>query len=273
MDKYCVIGNPVDHSKSPLIHSLFARQTGREISYDKVTLAEHEFSSAVCELFANGLAGCNITVPFKEDAWRLCDSLSQAADIARAVNTIIPQDDNTLLGENTDGKGLVTDLQNNGIVLQGSRILLAGAGGAARGILKPLLDQNPELLIIANRTVEKAQTLADSFKTYGNIYSYRFQELDQMRFDLVINATSTSLSGDIPPIPGRCLSTGTAVYDLMYGKACAAFLDWSDASGASSVMDGLGMLVEQAAESFYLWQGIRPQTREVIQQLRKQAER
>lgn len=269
MHRYGVVGNPVEHSKSPLIHGLFARQTHRHLSYDTLLLPTDNFEPGLKRLFADGLTGCNVTVPFKEQACATCHSLTERACIAMAVNTIVRQADGTLLGDNTDGKGLVTDLsKNNGIVLRASRILVAGAGGAARGIGKPLLDEEPASLVIANRNADKARALTDSFKAFGPIESQKYADLAGQRFDLIINATSASLANVVPPIPQSCVDDNTVVYDLMYARNRTVFLQWGLQLGSKRAIDGLGMLVEQAAEAFYLWEHIRPVTRDVIAQLR-----
>ncbi|MCB1754496.1 MAG: shikimate dehydrogenase [Gammaproteobacteria bacterium] len=267
--RYCVVGNPVEHSKSPVIHRLFAEQTGRQLSYDKVLLPTERFAGALQQLFADGLNGCNVTVPFKEQAAELCDELTERARLPMAVNTIIRRADGRLLGDNTDGVGLVTDLQiNNAVALQGRRLLILGAGGAARGIIKPLLDARPALLLVANRTADKARLLAEHFQAHGPIEHRDYSALTDGSFDLIINATSSSLSGQVPAIPESCIGNATTVYDLMYAKQPTAFLEWALRLGANRAIDGLGMLVEQAAEAFYLWEHVRPQTGDVIAYLK-----
>ncbi len=268
MDRYAVFGNPVAHSKSPFIHTLFARQTQQSLTYERIEAPLDRFEAAIADFFANQGKGCNVTVPFKEEAFQLAQQLSPRAKLAGAVNTLKMTDDGVLLGDNTDGAGLVQDLKFHGTQLQGSRILLLGAGGAARGAIGPLLDENPQTLIIANRTAEKAVRLADLFSSCGPIGAMSFDDL-QGPFDLIINSTSASLSGTIPAIPAHLVHPQVAVYDMMYGQGDTAFNAWARDLGAQKVMDGLGMLVAQAAESFAIWRGIRPGTKQVISELRR----
>ncbi len=262
-DRYAVIGNPIGHSKSPLIHSAFANETGEDIAYDRI-LGE-DFAADAQTFFSAGGHGLNITVPFKEEAWKLADELSPGAEAAQAVNTLIRLEDGRLAGHNTDGPGLVRDLtQNHGLNLEGQRILLLGAGGAVRGVLAPLLVQQPDSLVIANRTAAKAIALA---KTFG-VRGCGLDALAGQAFDLIINGTAAGLSGDIPPIPDDCLAEGGVSYDMMYSDQPTAFVRWGQAHGARLALDGLGMLVEQAAESFWLWRGVRPQTAAIIATMR-----
>ncbi|MDO4233363.1 MULTISPECIES: shikimate dehydrogenase [Pseudomonas] len=270
MDHYVVFGNPIGHSKSPLIHRLFAEQTGEQMDYSTLLTPLEDFIGYAREFFQHG-RGANITVPFKEDAFRLADTLSERAQRAGAVNTLSKLADGTLLGDNTDGAGLVRDLKvNAGLDLQGKRILLLGAGGAVRGALEPLLAEKPASLIIANRTVEKAEGLAELFNDLGPVSASGFDWLREP-VDVIINATSASLSGDVPPIAGSLIEPGkTFCYDMMYAKAPTAFCRWADEQGAAVAMDGLGMLVEQAAEAFFLWRGVRPESAPVLAELRRQ---
>jgi shikimate dehydrogenase len=264
-DHYAVMGNPIAHSKSPRIHTLFAQQTGESLDYTAILVPLDGFAAAVAAFLANGGRGLNITVPFKEQAWQLAASRSPRAERAGAVNTLLLHADGRHHGENTDGVGLVRDLRDNhGVTLAGQRILLVGAGGAARGVLEPLLDEHPRLLVIANRTADRAVELARQFCTLGRIEGCGLDDVAGQTFDLVINATAASLAGAVPALPDDVVGAGTACYDMMYGSEPTAFMRWALERGASQVMDGLGMLVEQAAESFYLWRRLRPDTAPVI---------
>lgn len=270
MDRYVVFGNPIGHSKSPLIHRLFAEQTGQALDYNTLLAPLEDFTGCAREFFLQG-RGANVTVPFKEEAYRLANALTERAQRAGAVNTLSKLADGSLLGDNTDGAGLVCDLTvNAGLSLAGKRILLLGAGGAVRGALEPLLAQQPASLVIANRTVEKAERLAELFDDLGPVSASGFDWLSEP-VDLIINATSASLSGDVPPIAGSLVEPGkTFCYDMMYAKEPTAFCRWATEHGAAVAMDGLGMLVEQAAEAFYLWRGVRPDSAPVLAELRKQ---
>jgi shikimate dehydrogenase len=267
-DRYAVMGNPIAHSKSPLIHAAFAAQTGQDISYTRI-LGDDAVRD-IRDFFAAGGKGLNITVPFKEQAWALPDELSPGARLAGAVNTLIPLEDGRLRGENTDGTGLVRDLMlNHGVKISGRRLLLLGAGGASRGVLRPLLEQQPESLLIANRTPAKALELA-ALVADPRLRGCGLQGLAGRRFELIINATAAGLDGAVPAIPGDCLEPGGVTYDMMYASQPTAFVRWGQAHGAGLALDGLGMLVEQAAESFWLWRGVRPRTAPVIAQLIEQ---
>ncbi|NMX89597.1 MULTISPECIES: shikimate dehydrogenase [unclassified Pseudomonas] len=270
MDRYVVFGNPIGHSKSPLIHRLFAEQTGEALDYSTLLAPLEDFTGCAREFFLHG-RGANVTVPFKEEAYRLANALTERAQRAGAVNTLSKLADGSLLGDNTDGAGLVRDLSvNAGLSLAGKRILLLGAGGAVRGALEPLLAQQPASLIIANRTVEKAELLAELFDDLGPVSASGFDWLSEP-VDLIINATSASLSGDVPPIASSLIEPGkTFCYDMMYAKEPTAFCRWATEHGAAVAMDGLGMLVEQAAEAFYLWRGVRPDSAPVLAELRRQ---
>lgn len=268
MDHYAVVGNPIEHSKSPLIHAMFAEQTGQQLEYDKLLAPLDGFETSVRDFLRNG-RGVNVTVPFKEQAWALVDEHTAAAERAGAVNTILRREDGSLLGDNTDGKGLVRDLQvNAGLSLQGLSILLVGAGGAARGVIQPLLAAGPAHLCVINRTVSKAEELASLFVDQGPIAAAGLQWLVEP-VDLIINATSASLAGDVPPIPESLIEPGrTWCYDMMYSNGETAFNQWARENGAARCIDGLGMLVEQAAEAFALWRGVRPDTVPVLAKLR-----
>ena len=273
-DEYAVMGNPVTHSKSPLIHSAFAEQTGQSIRYRAIQVDPGGFDQAVGHFFAAGGKGLNITVPFKQDAWKLASTLSERARIAGAVNTFKPEDNGNLFGDNTDGIGLARDLKNNlGVAISGKKILLLGAGGAARGVIYPLLDEQPAHVVIANRTSSRARELVEQFQRQresgGVLTGCGFDELQSLQFDIVINATSASLHGDVPPIPAKCVASARIVYDMMYGKDPTRFLVWAKQQGVQQVSDGLGMLVEQAAESFFIWRNIKPDTQPVIKKIRE----
>lgn len=266
MDRYAVVGNPIGHSKSPTIHGLFASQTGQSLTYDKMLVEPGSFAEEISAFFALGGRGLNVTLPFKEEAFLYADQLTPRARLAGAVNTLMLRGDGTVLGDNTDGAGLVADLFAQGWPLAGSRILLLGAGGAARGVVQPLLEQHPARLVIANRTPEKAQALAAA--SDGRVEASDYASLAGQSFDLIINATSASLAGELPPLPAGLVTPETCVYDMMYGPAPTAFLRWAREQGAGRLADGLGMLVGQAAEAFYLWRSVRPETQPVIEALR-----
>lgn len=270
MDHYVVFGNPIGHSKSPLIHRLFAEQTGERLEYETLLAPLDDFTGTAQKFFQKG-SGANVTVPFKEQAFRLADSLTERAQRAGAVNTLRKGLDGRLLGDNTDGAGLVRDLTvNAGVSLHGKRILLLGAGGAVRGALEPLLAEKPAVLVIANRTVEKAEQLAHLFEDLGPVFASGFDWLEEP-VDLIINATSASLAGELPPISPSLIQPGhTVCYDMMYGKEPTPFCRWATEHGAAQSLDGLGMLAEQAAEAFYLWRGVRPDTAPVLAELRRQ---
>lgn len=271
-DHYAVMGNPIVHSKSPRIHTLFAQQTGESLDYTAILVPLDGFEAAVTAFVASGGKGLNITVPFKEQAWRLATTRSPRAERAGAVNTLVLHPEGLHHGENTDGVGLVRDLaDNHGMELAGRRILLVGAGGAARGVIEPLLDTRPGLLVIANRTADRAVDLARHFCTLGRIEGCGLDAIAGQSFDLVINATAASLAGAVPALPDDVVGEHTACYDMMYGTEPTAFMRWAQARGAQRVMDGLGMLVEQAAEAFYLWRKVRPDTAPVIAALRDTA--
>jgi shikimate dehydrogenase len=269
MDRYGVFGNPIGHSKSPQIHRLFAELTGQSLSYEPLLAPLEDFSGFARQFFVEG-RGANVTVPFKEQAFRLANQLTERAQRAGAVNTLKKLEDGTLLGDNTDGIGLVRDLLDNaGVVLQGKRILLLGAGGAVRGVLEPLLAQRPSALVIANRTLAKAEQLAHEFAELGSVTANAFEQLEGP-FDLIINGTSASLGGELPPLAEGVISPGaTFCYDMMYGAVPTPFCQWAAALGATT-RDGLGMLVEQAAAAFELWRGVRPESAQVLSELRRQ---
>ncbi|NOZ52194.1 MAG: shikimate dehydrogenase [Gammaproteobacteria bacterium] len=274
-DEYAVMGNPIAHSKSPQIHAAFAQQTRQCIQYSTIQVDPGGFAQAVGNFFATGGKGLNVTVPFKREAYNIADELSERATLAGAVNTLKPMNSTHLYGDNTDGIGLVRDLTNNlGIALRAKRILLIGAGGAARGVLAPLIEQQPATLTLSNRSLGKAEQLAKIFAPNArkiDINAMPFSGLNNKSFDLVINATSASLNGELPPIPATVFSETAWSYDMMYGADATAFMRWSRSAGVSinNIVDGLGMLVEQAAESFQIWRAIAPDTKTVIQLIRQ----
>ncbi|MEO8407728.1 MAG: shikimate dehydrogenase [Oxalobacteraceae bacterium] len=267
-DTYAVIGNPIAHSKSPEIHACFALQTGQDIDYRRLLAPPDDFARTVAAFIAAGGKGANVTLPFKREAFALATRLSVRAQAAGAVNTL-KFDGDTIFGDNTDGVGLVADIvRNAGVPLAGRRILLLGAGGAAGGVMLPLLQQAPAELVIANRTAATAAALAQQFVVEGPISARDFTDLTGS-FDIVINATAASLAGALPPIPASVFDHASFAYDMMYGKEPTVFMRFAAQHGAS-VRDGLGMLVEQAAESFLLWRGVRPASALVLAQLRSQ---
>lgn len=261
-----MIGNPIAHSKSPEIHARFAQQTAQHLAYDRVLAPVDGFAQTVRDLIAQGCKGANVTVPFKLEAYALATTLTERAKAAGAVNTL-KFDGDMILGDNTDGIGLVADIvRNAGAVVEGSKVLLLGAGGAARGVILPLLEQRPQQLVIANRTLAKAEELAAQFAAQGPVTANAFDSMCE-EFDIVINATSASLSSDLPPIAPEIIGPATFVYDMMYGKEPTVFMHFATERGAR-VRDGLGMLIEQAAEAFYVWRGVRPDTAAVYAALR-----
>ncbi len=264
------MGNPIAHSKSPLIHKLFAEQTNQKLTYEASLVEEDGFDERVACFYIEGGKGLNITVPFKHRALSVVQALTPRAKKAGAVNTLWRTADEVVHGDNTDGIGLLTDLQqNHQIQITGKRILVLGAGGAVRGILQPLQDAAPEEVVIANRTYEKAQQLASDFSESGNIVALKFEQL-RNSFDLIINGTSASLQGATILLPTVVINSRTICYDMMYGAEETAFNRWARENGAGMQLDGLGMLVEQAAKAFYIWRGVKPDTAPVIAAVRKQ---
>jgi shikimate dehydrogenase len=269
--RYAVIGNPILHSKSPLIHALFARETAQDMVYDRIEAALDDFAGCVRQLQQDGIAGVNVTVPFKEQAYALADWLTDRARLAGAVNTL-KFTTVGIEGDNTDGEGLVTDMrQNIGFELARKRILVMGAGGAARGVILPLLAAQPGLLVIANRSARRVDELRQRFQPYGIVESSAYSQLAGMQFDVIINATSASLADQLPPLPRGCFAPDSLAYDMMYGKGDTPFLNFARHQGAAQCADGLGMLVEQAAAAFYFWRRVRPATAPVIAALRTAA--
>ena len=268
IDRYAVFGHPIGHSKSPRIHALFAEQTGQSLVYTAEDVSPETFEPRVWEFFREGGKGLNCTVPLKELAYRIADTLGERARRGKAANTLALMPNGTLLADNTDGLGLVRDLTVNlGVGIERRRILLLGAGGASRGILAPLLELKPERIAIANRTVAKAVGLAGEFGDLGPIQACGFEDLAGETYDLILNATAASLDGDLPNLPEGILAEGGSCYDLAYGKEPTPFVRWGIRAGAALSVDGIGMLVEQAAEAFTLWRGVRPATRPVIEAL------
>ena len=269
-DRYCVLGNPVAHSRSPAIHAQFAAQSGQDLVYEALLAPLDGFADTVRGFIAAGGKGANVTVPFKEEAFRLSNRLSPRAERAGAVNTLTFTADG-ITGDNTDGAGLVRDIEANlGFPLAGKRILLLGAGGAARGVIAPLLACKPAGLTIANRSADKAQALAEQFSDIAAVDAGNFAKTAGSRFDVIINATSASLAGEALPLPAGIFAPGSLAYDMMYGKGETPFLALARAQGAAHLADGLGMLVEQAAEAFLVWRGVRPDSRPVLAALRTQ---
>ena len=266
-DRYAVIGNPIAFSKSPLIHSSFAQATGQDLDYSKIEGPLGQFAATVDAFRAQGGRGLNITAPFKLDAFAYATEHSPAAQLAGAANAM-KFDGERVLAENFDGVGLVRDVVHNlGQPLRGKRVLVLGAGGAARGALLPFLAEQPAELVIANRSLDKAQALAGIGSQHGQVRASRLQDLHGQRFDLVFNATSASLHGELPPVPVSVFADCALAYELAYGKGLTPFLRLAQGAGVAQLADGVGMLAEQAAEAFAWWRGVRPQTRAVIEQL------
>jgi shikimate dehydrogenase len=272
VDQYGVVGHPVSHSLSPFIHGMFARETGQAMTYRLFDVRPEKLAEYVREFFAQGGCGLNVTLPHKIAARELAHELTERATHAAAVNTLGVTDAGTILGDNTDGAGLVHDLRDNlRLELAGRRLLILGAGGATRGVLAPLLGLEPAVVVIANRTPERAAALAAAFSDLGVTQGVGFEEVGEEPFDLIINATSASLSGDIPPLPHSAVDSATVCYDLAYGNSATAFVVWARQHGCAQALQGLGMLVEQAAESFELWRGVRPTTATVLAALEARA--
>ncbi len=271
LDNYCVMGNPVAHSKSPQIHAEFARQTGEAIFYQAIFVEQDGFAEAVTAFRNAGGKGINVTVPFKEEACNVADKLTPRAEHAGAVNTLwFSENGDACYGDTTDGIGLVRDLIFNlGLELAGKDILIMGAGGAVRGILEPLLAESPARVLIANRTISRAEELVQDYRGRADISASNYQDLKGQQFALLINGTSLGLKGEIPPLPDDILQDKASCYDLVYASSDTPFVSWAKAHGAVQAVDGTGMLVEQAAESFHIWRGVRPETATVIRMLRE----
>lgn len=270
-DQYAVMGNPIAQSKSPEIHRIFAQQTGQDLDYTKLLVPIDQFKTEVKKFFTAGGKGLNITVPFKLQAWQLSQVRSERAEQAGSANTLLLGREGRLYADNTDGVGLVRDILNN---QQGSfarkRVLILGAGGAVRGVLGTLLTEKPKQLVIANRTLSKAEQLAKLFSKQGRILATGYEQLAGKQFDWVINGTAASLQGELPPLPDGLISADAWCYDMMYGAQDTVFIQWAKQQAAAKAMDGLGMLVEQAAEAFFIWRQVRPKTQPVIEQIRGQ---
>ncbi|WP_100644186.1 shikimate dehydrogenase [Alteromonas facilis] len=274
MQKFAVFGNPIRHSRSPFIHAAFARQADLDIEYTAELSTKEDFVDDITSFFANAKTkGCNITAPFKLQACRLVNTLSEEAKLAGAVNTIAKLSDGSLAGYNTDGMGLLSDITRQGVELGGQSVLVLGAGGAARGVLRALMNQNPESITITNRTVAKAKELieiAETIKQPVQLEALGFDEIDKRSFDVVINATSLSLDNQIPPISSSVVADANLVYDMVYASQPTSFLEWAKGVGAKKISDGLGMLVGQAAMSFRIWTDFTPNIQPVIAELREQ---
>ena len=266
-DRYAVFGNPARHSKSPMIHGAFAQATGQDMTYEVIEPPVDGFAAAVHAFRAGGGRGGNVTMPFKLEAFALATDRSERAELAGAANALRFEGER-ILAENFDGVGLVNDIQRNlGFAIEGRRVLLLGAGGAVRGVLRPFLDQKPALLVIANRTVAKAKALGEMFARFGNLVAGGYPDLGVQSFDLVVNATSASMRAELPPVTRAAFLPGCLAYDLVYGKGLTPFLALAREAGARRQADGVGMLVEQAAEAFEWWRGVRPETRPLIERL------
>ncbi len=273
VDLYSVFGNPIKHSRSPWIHTRFAEQTGQQLMYTAEEIAINDFDARVKSFFASGGKGLNVTVPFKENAWALAEARSAAAQLAGAVNTLYLNSEGLLFGDNTDGTGMLRDIvSNHGGNITGKQVLIVGAGGAVRGVLPRLLAEKPASISIVNRTASRAQTLVDQFSSTGKLLALEFDQLHGIFFDLIINGTSAGLAGELPPLPGSIVHSDTWCYDMIYGRGDTLFQSWARDNGALKALNGVGMLVEQAAESFYLWRRVRPETASVIAALRAELE-
>ncbi|MBN2865875.1 MAG: shikimate dehydrogenase [Thiotrichales bacterium] len=273
-DRYAVIGYPIGHSKSPMIHRLFAEQTQQDLSYEAILVDtdDSSFQWAIADFKNQGYKGINITVPYKLDAFETADQLTERAQTAHAVNTYIFNEDGTITGDNTDGIGLINDIELNGDRLfKNQKVLILGAGGAVQGILGPLIDKLPATIHIANRTAHRADVLGKRFITDIPISASGWEDIPAQHYDIIINGTSASLEGKLPPVSAEVIGENSLVYDMMYGQKPTVFMDWAhQAQPNCQTMDGLGMLVGQAAEAFYLWRGVRPETAPVIQTVREQ---
>jgi len=266
-DRYALFGNPAKHSKSPTIHAAYACATGQDLTYEVIEAPLDGFAPAVAAFRAAGGRGGNVTMPFKLEAFALANDLTERARLAGAVNTL-KFEGGRIRADNVDGVGLVNDIQRNlAFSIAGRRVLLLGAGGAARGALLPILEQGPAELVVVNRTVAKADAIREQFARFGNLATGGYPDLGEQSFDLVINATSTGMRGELPPITRTVFARGAVAYDLVYGRGLTPFLQLARDAGAGRLADGVGMLVEQAAEGFQWWRGVRPDTSEMIEAL------
>src|SRR5688572_24825236 len=264
-DQYGVVGHPISHSWSPFIHGLFAKQTDQALVYRLYDIAPENFRAQVLEFFTRGGRGLNVTVPHKEAAAELANELTVRADRAGAVNTLILNQDHNLIGDNTDGHGLVTDLtKNHGLAITNERLLVLGAGGATRGVIEPLLGLGPTEIVIANRTADRAVNLASLFSDLGAVRGCGFEDVGDDPFDVIINATAAGLSGSVPNVAGSVIASHSVCYDMSYSKSATPFVAWAIEQGCARAHKGWGMLVEQAAEAFTLWRGVRPDTEPVL---------
>ena len=275
LDQYAVFGNPISHSRSPFIHDCFARQQNQQMQYRAIEVALDSFAQAVSQFLQAEGKGLNVTVPFKEQAWSLAEQRTPRAERAGAVNTLWRDEQGRICGDNTDGVGLVNDLvHNNGVKLEGASLLMLGAGGAVRGVLQPLIEAGCRKIMIVNRTAEKAHALAAHFSEIlpsdQQLAAGGYEDLENTEaYDVIINGTSASLAGNLPPVNTSVVSANTLCYDMMYGAKPTAFCQWAIDHSAARAIDGLGMLVEQAAEAFLCWRGVRPETAPVIALLRQ----
>ncbi|ORM70131.1 shikimate dehydrogenase [Pantoea wallisii] len=268
MENFAVFGNPIAHSKSPFIHAEFAAQTSIEHAYGRICAPLDEFPQTIAAFFAAQGRGANVTLPFKQQAWEFADELSERAALSGAVNTLKKRSDGTILGDNTDGIGLLSDLERLHMIRPGDRILLVGAGGAARGVILPLLSLGCSVVVV-NRTVQRAEQLATLFQHSGAIAAASFDQLDEQDFDLVINATSSGVDGKVPPLPETLISARVRCYDMFYQQGLTPFLLWCQQQGSQQLADGVGMLVGQAAHAFQLWHGVMPEIAPVIARLKQ----
>ncbi|MCZ4060049.1 shikimate dehydrogenase [Pantoea sp. LMR881] len=269
MDNFAVFGHPINHSKSPLIHRAFAKQTGIDHRYGRICAPLDGFPDAIAEFFAQGGIGANVTLPFKQQAWEFADELSERAALSGAVNTLKKHKDGYILGDNTDGIGLLSDLERLSMINPGDRVLLVGAGGAARGVILPLLSLGVAVTV-TNRTLSRATELATLFQHSGAIRACGVDDLNGMAFELVINATSSGVDGQIPSLPASLIQANVRCYDMFYQTGLTPFLHWCQQQGAIHLADGLGMLVGQAAHAFHLWHGIMPEISPVIERLKSE---
>lgn len=270
IDRYAVFGNPIKHSKSPNIHTAFAADTNQQLTYEAICVPEDKFTQYVNEFLTGDGRGLNVTIPFKQEAWAMAEVRSPRAELAGAVNTLYRNEAGQLCGDNTDGVGMVRDIiRNHGGTIANKKVLILGAGGAVRGVLQPVLEQKPCKVVIANRTACKAVELARLFAEFGDVEGTGYDTLSEECFDLVINGTAASLNGEVPPIPETVLASTSWCYDMMYSAEPTAFCLWADKNGAAKSLDGLGMLVEQAAESFKIWRGVEPDSQAEIRNIRK----
>lgn len=268
MDHFAVFGNPINHSKSPLIHQAFAEQTGIEHRYGRICAPMEGFPQALTAFFEQGGRGANVTLPFKQQAFEFADRLTERAALSGAVNTVKKLSDGLIQGDNTDGIGLLSDLERLGMITAGDKVLLVGAGGAARGVILPLLSSGVTLTVV-NRTTARAEELVSLFNKHGTLRASDFGQLADQHFDLIINATSSGVEGKTPPLPAELIHPGVRCYDMFYQSGLTPFLHWCQAHGAQHLADGVGMLVGQAAHAFSLWHGVMPEIAPVIVQLKQ----